>query len=379
MPASRTPPVQADLVVVGAGIVGLATALEAVERGLSVVVVERNDRATGASVRNFGHICLTAQTGQASGYAEAARERWLRLRDDAGVWVQECGTLVIARSPAELAVLTEFGERELLAAPQVRQHLGQGTSGGDDAIVGGAFLPRDLRVDPRQATASIADHLARCGVRFLWSTSVLAVGTGGVLTSRGRVNADFVVVAVGHDLDQLLPEVAEPWVQRCTLHMLRVASPLPASIAPAVLSGTSLLRYSGFLACPSSSAVREQFAHCQPELLAAGVNLMLTQHPSGDLIIGDTHSYAATPSPFAAEEYDELLLHEAARLLGVETLQVRERWLGTYAWAPDREFVLSSPASGVRTVTVTSGIGMTTGLGLGVAVLTDLLDPAPAS
>ena len=37
-----------DLAIVGAGIVGLAHAVEAVRRGLSVVVVERDERATGA-------------------------------------------------------------------------------------------------------------------------------------------------------------------------------------------------------------------------------------------------------------------------------------------------------------------------------------------
>ncbi|HVW17009.1 MAG TPA: FAD-dependent oxidoreductase, partial [Solirubrobacteraceae bacterium] len=67
----------ADLVVIGAGIVGLAHALEALDRGLSVVVVERDERAVGASVRNFGHVILS---GMAAGaplrWAHAARERW---------------------------------------------------------------------------------------------------------------------------------------------------------------------------------------------------------------------------------------------------------------------------------------------------------------
>jgi D-hydroxyproline dehydrogenase subunit beta len=48
-----------DLAVVGAGIIGLATALAAVRRGLRVVVVDRDAQANGASVRNFGFITVT--------------------------------------------------------------------------------------------------------------------------------------------------------------------------------------------------------------------------------------------------------------------------------------------------------------------------------
>ncbi|WP_235472267.1 FAD-dependent oxidoreductase, partial [Frigoribacterium sp. Leaf44] len=68
-----------DVVVVGSGIVGLGAALAAVDRGLSVLVVDRSAVIGGSTVRNFGHLCLTPQTGEARRHALAARELWLRL------------------------------------------------------------------------------------------------------------------------------------------------------------------------------------------------------------------------------------------------------------------------------------------------------------
>ena len=370
-------PRRVDLAVAGAGIVGLAVALEGVRRGLRVLVVERDARASGASVRNFGHGCITAQSGIALDYAQVARQRWIELRQDAGLWVQECGTVVVGRTAEELAVLAEFAELH----PQDTQLL------GPDAVIarapveregllGGAFLPLDIRVDPRQAVRALARHATGLGVELAFSTNVLGVEAGVLHTSRGDVQADVVVLALGHELDQLLPDqAAAAELARCSLHMLRVANPTSRPIAPAVLTGTSLLRYSGFVACPSSAALRERLAADNPALLAAGVNHMLTQHPSGDLLIGDTHSYDDTPSPFAAEELDLLLLSETRRLLGAQSLEIRERWRGTYAWAPGREFLLSAPHPGVRAVAVTSGIGMTTALGLAPALLDDLRIP----
>jgi glycine/D-amino acid oxidase-like deaminating enzyme len=116
----------ADLVVIGAGIVGLAHAAEALARGLRVHVIERDERAVGASVRNFGHVCATAQSGRALTYALSARERWIALGARAGFEVLEAGTVVVARTEAELAVLEEFaaargaGQARLLDADATR-------------------------------------------------------------------------------------------------------------------------------------------------------------------------------------------------------------------------------------------------------------------
>ncbi|MEU0885488.1 TIGR03364 family FAD-dependent oxidoreductase [Lentzea sp. NPDC005914] len=356
-----------DLVVVGAGIVGLAHAWHTVQRGFSVAVVERDEHAAGASVRNFGHGCFTAQDGVAYEYAMAAREEWLKLAREAGFWLRESGTLVVARHEDELRVLHELAEVrdvELFNNP---------TSGSlnDPSILGAALLPLDIRVNPREAVHSIAALLARRGVTFHWSTNVLTVEPGLVRTTRGEIPCRAAVVAVGHDVDRFFPDIAaERQIQRCQLRMLRVAH--GGVIDPAVLTGFSMLRYDAFARCPGLDAVRARLTHDHPELVEAGLNLMFTQLPDGSLTIGDTHHYSRTVDPYRPEHLDDLVLTETARLLGVPTLRVLERWRGIYASAPE-PFLTATPVPLTRAVSVTSGIGMTTALGLAPAVLDDLL------
>ncbi|NKE57676.1 TIGR03364 family FAD-dependent oxidoreductase [Lentzea sp. PSKA42] len=350
-----------DLVVVGAGIVGLAHAWHAVQRGLSVTVVERDEHAAGASVRNFGHGCFTAQDGVAFEYAMTAREEWLKLAAAAGFWLRESGTVVVARHDDERAVLEEFATvREI-----------QLTDDLPVDGVGGALLPLDIRVNPREAVHAIAALLAERGVTFHWSTNVLTVEPGLVRTTRGEIRCRATVVAVGHDLDRFFPCLAEErQVRRCQLRMLRVAH--GGVIDPAVLTGFSMLRYDAFARCPSTRKVRERLTNDHPELVEAGLNLMFTQLPDGSLTIGDTHHYSRTVDPYLPEHLDDLVLTETARLLGVPRLHVLERWRGIYASAPE-PFLTATPAPLIRAVSVTSGIGMTTALGLAPAVLDDLL------
>lgn len=363
-----------DLIVVGAGIVGLAHAVAAVERGMSVTLVERDDRAVGASVRNFGHACITAQTGEALRFAERARRTWLHLGERAGFDAAECGTVVVARSAEETAALEELADSRgpdavRMLTPAETVAAAPVSAGG---LHGGALLPRDLRVDQRRAAAAIAEWLAaQPGVRVLWSTPVLGVEDGLVRTGRGPLRGDRVVVCAGHDLDRILPETAETaGLRRCVLQMLQLRAP-GLRLNPALLTGTSMLRYPALAETEGARALRERFRDQRPELLDASVNHMLTQLPGGDLVVGDTHTYARTPDPWSSEDFDRLLLAETRALLGRDDLAVVRRWQGVYA-AADGEFLRTRVSPGVTAVAVTSGIGMTTAFGLAPTVVDSL-------
>ncbi len=362
------PLVECDVLVVGAGIVGLAHATEALSRGLTVTVIDRDSRAVGASVRNFGHACVTAQSGDLLELALLARERWLQRSAAAGFFAVESGALAVARSAEELAVLDELsasreaGQVRIVDAARVREEL----SSDDAEIMGGAVLRDDVRVDPREAVGALAAWFAdQPGARLLWRTAYLGHDGSLAHTSRGTVRATRTIVCVGHDLDYLHPELAEEHeIERCGLQMARIEAPGGRRIAPAVLTGTSMLRYPAFTGTDAATALRARIEATDPELVGIGANVMFTQRPDGTIIAGDSHRYGVTMDPFQREETTDVLLARIGEVLGAGGLRVVERWQGVYASSSRHPYLVHEVAPGVTVVSVTSGVGMTISFGL---------------
>lgn len=355
---------------------GLGAAYAAVRRGLSVIVVERTDAPVGSTVRNFGHLCIGAQTGEAREYADLAREHWLRLAADAGFWLRESGTLIAARHDDELAVLdaaTRDGRDDirLLDADEVLRRAPLRR----EPLRGGALIAPDLQVNPREAAGAIVRHLASLGVDFRFRTAVTGVATGRVSTTRGSIEAGHIIVAVNHDIDQLMPEVAEQTgVVRCALDMMRVVADLPGRLDAPLLTGWSLARYGRFAALAETDALRRRLHAQRPDLAALDLNQMYTQLPDGSLILGDSHARAVQPGPFQPEAAFDAFVDEAVALFRADGVRVLERWQGVYASGP-REFLRETPVAGVTAIAATTGIGMTCGLGLAESAIVAALTP----
>jgi hypothetical protein len=123
-------PIAFDDAVVGAGILGLAHAYHLARRGRRVVVFERDSRALGASVRNFGMLWPIGQpAGPMRRMAMRSREVWLDILGASGIWHERTGSLHLAYRDDEAQVLAEFADRargtgfecELLDPSQTRK------------------------------------------------------------------------------------------------------------------------------------------------------------------------------------------------------------------------------------------------------------------
>ena len=364
---------QFDVAVVGAGIVGLAHALAATRLGQRVAVIDRDARAVGASVRNFGFVTVT---GQAAGItwrrAMRSRELWSALAPLAGIEIHQRGLYVAARRPEALAVLEEFAAGPMGAGCRIlRGGAVTETAPMLRGAVGALYSPHELRVESRVAVGQLTAWLVAEGVTFLPRTAAVSVETGRVATPDRVVSATHVVVCPGTDLASLFPAVMRRRrITLCKLHMLRLADPgwrLPGTL----MSDLGLVRYGGY-DTPSLPALRARLEAEQAPWLADGIHLIAVQGSDGTLVVGDSHHYADTPDPFQPRDVDDRMLAEFAHVTGGPVPEVIERWTGVYPSGPDVAFT-EAVAPGVRLVMVTSGTGASTAFAIAEETMADLL------
>ena len=365
-----------DLAVVGAGVLGLAHALAAARMGLAVAVIDRDARANGASVRNFGLVVVSGQqAGEGLTLARRTRALWQELAAEAGIAIVQRGMLVAAQRPEAMAVLEAFAQTEIGEACTLygrRDALTRWPVLGE-GIVGALWSPHELRMESRTAIPRFAAFLAeQHGVTFV-QAGVTAVEPGRVVTTGGPLTAERIVVTPGDDLHTLFADrLAASGVTRCKLQMLRVVDPALAALPCAVITDLSLLRYGGFADLPETATLAVRLRKEQPVHLENGVHLITVRSEDGSLVLGDSHHYGPSPDPFASAQVDDLILSEYGALFGHAPPQVTERWIGTYASAPDRALLIDRVDATIRLVVVTSGTGASTGLAIGEQVVAEL-------
>jgi glycine/D-amino acid oxidase-like deaminating enzyme len=202
-----------DVVVVGAGVVGLSIALHLGQRGASVTVLDRVGIGAGASGVQPGGVrqqwgtrvnCLLAR--ESMRFFADVREL-LGMRVDPGF--HACGYLFLAHSDGALtrmrenvALQNELDVPSRIVAPAEAAELvpGLDTAG----VVGGAWCEEDGYFDRPQSVVEAFGAQAEVQIG-----DVLGVRDEGVvlLASGAELNADAVVIAAGVDTQQLLPEL----------------------------------------------------------------------------------------------------------------------------------------------------------------------------
>jgi FAD dependent oxidoreductase TIGR03364 len=362
-----------NAIVIGAGIVGLATARALSLKGYSVTVIERTEKAVGASIRNFGMIW---PIGQPDGnlYNRAIRSKfiWKQIADSIGLWYDEVGSLHVAYHADEWVVLQElyqsFSESgrpvSLMKSGEIEK-VYQGVN--SHHLLGGLFSNTEMIVNPREAIAAIPMYLHEyLDVQFIWGKQVNSVESGKIYIGNEEYKADLICICSGADFETLYPqEFASIGMIKCKLQMMRFAPSDPNwKIGTSVCGGLSLIHYNSFKAASSLSILKKRYEAEMAEYLKWGIHVMVSQNDRGELTVGDSHEYGHTFEPFDSAYVNTLITDYLAQMMVCKDWKLSQTWNGVYPKMKNGETdVLLQPAPGVYIVNGLGGAGMTMSFG----------------
>jgi len=357
--------------VVGAGIVGLATARALAVRKYDVKVIERTDRAVGASIRNFGMIWPIGQPdGSLYERALLSSNIWKEICRDAKIWHDKVGSLHLAYNKYEWDVLRELVEvyrhRDYnVLSPEAANEYSPVIV--KENLLGALYSKQEMILDPREAIRSIPSFLQeKYGVEFVWGKAVTEISYPSVFTADEEFLADEIYVCSGADFETLYPSFyAGLEVTKCKLQMMRMAAqPNGERIGPALCGGLSLVHYKSFAAANLSS-LKEFFEHDYSDYLKWGIHVMVSQNEAGELTVGDSHEYGLTHDPFDKNFINQMILDYLKKFARFKNEAIIETWNGIYPKLTNgKTELILQPEEGVTIINCVGGAGMTLSFGL---------------
>jgi FAD dependent oxidoreductase TIGR03364 len=369
-------------IVIGAGIVGLATARALALKGYRVKVFERNHKAVGASIRNFGMIWPVGQpSGKLYERALQSRSIWKTICTEANIWFSEAGSIHVAHHTDEMQVLHEMYDcynKERTIALFNKEQVGDFSSAVEtDNLLGGLYSKDELLVDARDAIGLIPSYLSeKYGVEFYWNKCITYIADNIVYIGNDEEHeADVIFICSGADFETLYPDVfLKLPITKCKLQMMRLQKqPDNWRIGPALCGGLSLIHYKSFAAAPSLEKLKARYNEEMADYINWGIHVMVAQNEAGELTIGDSHEYGLTHDPFNKEEINSLVISYLKKIARFKNWKIKENWNGIYPKLLNGETdIFLSPEPGVHIINGLGGAGMTLSFGYAEEVVNRL-------
>jgi glycine/D-amino acid oxidase-like deaminating enzyme len=238
-------PDEADVVVIGGGIVGASTAYYLARRGVRVALVEKGWIGAEQSSRNWGWCRQQNRDARELPLSTASLDLWDKLAGEIGhdAGFRRCGLLYLSNSEAEIDGWARWGKfarsvgvtTHMLTPEQARER-GQATG---QSWKGGVYSPTDGTADPSVAAPTIALGIMKFGgtVHQMCAARGLEMEAGrvsGVVTESGTIRTRTVVMAGGawassfcRQLDVPFPQAS---VKSCIVAVEPGAQDLPAAL-----------------------------------------------------------------------------------------------------------------------------------------------------
>lgn len=202
-------PKQADVVIIGAGILGITSAIELASRGLSVVICEKGVVAGEQSSRAFGWVTNHGISPELQPFAARSVELWHGMNQKLGVdtGFRASGYVQASMNDAEIVGYQEwidstkglpYVQAEVVSGEKLKQLLPGATSDWKAAL----HQPGGGSVEPNFTVPTMALVAKQRGVKIITGCAVRTIETAGgvisgVVTEKGLIKTSRVVLAGG--------------------------------------------------------------------------------------------------------------------------------------------------------------------------------------
>lgn len=376
-----------DLIIVGSGILGTAHAYHAANKGLKVLILEKDNFPVSSTVRNFGQAVPSGMAGKWFGYGVKSLKFYQDIQQQADISLRKNGSIYIASDEDEWLLANELYNHHQTTGYQCnllskRQCLDMYPELKVDYVKGAIYFPEEVSVEANQLIYKLLGFLKeQKNVNVKYNSLVISceerydevvVRTA----SDEQFFASKILVCSGYNFNILFPKIFQ--TSGLIVSKLQMLQTIPMSnvlLAGNILTGLSIRRYESFETLPSYKNITtpEHYA----ELKKWGIHILFKQAIDGSIIIGDSHEYAPVGKTdelgFDTKELiDELILKEAQRIVHFPVRKIARKWAGFYAQHPDEIFEYQV-SDNIHICTGIGGKGMTSSLGFAEDSLENIL------
>jgi len=207
---------KADVVVIGGGIIGCATAYYLVKNGKSVIVLEGSDHiGNGGSSRNGGGVRQSGRDPRELPLVMyGIKNLWPRLSEELGVDCEyhQDGNLRLGKTEKHMQILQGLTDRAVACGLDVRMIDGEEVRKKNpylsDAVIGASWCPTDGHANPLTTTLGYYKKARELGAHFITGEMVVELRKvkgrlRKVITKHNTYEGDYVVLAAGFESREL--------------------------------------------------------------------------------------------------------------------------------------------------------------------------------
>jgi FAD dependent oxidoreductase TIGR03364 len=364
-----------DLIIVGSGVLGTFHAYHALQKGMSVAVLEKNSKPEGATVRNFGQVVPSGMDRKWQNFGKESLRIYKDIQSQFDISIRQNGTVYLASNEQEMQLIEELHqinisndyESNLLTKAQC---LAKYPGLRSDYCTGGLFFPQEVTVEPSTMIHKLHQYMtANLGLDLFMNTTVLNVenrndGVVATTSSGQEYKASKIIICNGSDFKILYPEIynnSDLVVSK--LQMLQTKPQNNYKLDGSVLTGLTIRRYESFEECKSYKTIK---AEENPDSFEKkyGVHILFKQALDGSVILGDSHEYAPAKDIDSLGfdlnmDIDNFMIQEAKKIIDLPTYEIQNRWFGMYSQCKTKDIFEHTVDNNIHIINGIGGKGMT--------------------